>query len=180
MSTQCTICLCDYTEPVSIPCGHVYCLKCVSDHILSSSPDGFAASCPTRRTSFYIGKFFSFLSYRSSNPSLHNSTVTSFQAFKRRLDALEMRNSVLERENRALKAAVAKGEERAARNEKQFKVTGKKMARVRNSNKSVMSPPKRPRPDADSSSSTSVPSTERPRLPALQAFERIRWTKRSG
>ncbi|KAK0466902.1 uncharacterized protein EV420DRAFT_653384 [Desarmillaria tabescens] len=54
MSDQCTICRHSYTEPASIPCGHVYCLKCISSHILSSSPDGFTATCPACKTEFPI------------------------------------------------------------------------------------------------------------------------------
>ncbi|KAK0214888.1 hypothetical protein IW262DRAFT_1465671 [Armillaria fumosa] len=205
MSTMCTICLCDYTEPISIPRGHVYCLKCISDHILSSSPDGFVASCPTCRISFCIGKFSLFISLFSAvvHPILvlldpkslptqfHRYIIPSIQrvfvepdAFKRRLDALETRNAALERENCALVAAVAKGEERSARNEKQFKVPGREIARLCKIHESMMPPSKRPI-NADSSSSMNVPTTARYRSLAsssadLQAFARAHSTKRSA
>ncbi|PBK99832.1 hypothetical protein ARMGADRAFT_1059851, partial [Armillaria gallica] len=188
MSTQCAICLCDYTEPVSIPCGHVYCLKCMSDHILSTSPDGIAASCPTCRTTFCIVlpelKSLPTQFHRYINPSIRRVFVEP-EAFKQRLDALATRNAALERENRALVAAVAKEKKDLQEARKQLNVTGKKTARVCDSNRSIMPPSKRPRLDADSSSLISIPGTARHRLLALnsadlEVFARAHSTKRSG
>ncbi|SJL13700.1 uncharacterized protein ARMOST_17148 [Armillaria ostoyae] len=183
MSTQCAICLCDYTEPVSIPCGHVYCLKCISDHILSSSPDGFSASCPTCRTSFCIVlpelKSLPTQFHRYITPSIRRVLVEP-EAFKQRLDALEARNGALERENRALMAAVAKEKKDLQEARKQLKVTGKKITRVCDSNRSIMPPSKRPRLDANSSSSAIATARRRLLSSAnLEAFARAHSTKRS-
>ncbi|KAK0188558.1 hypothetical protein F5146DRAFT_1055754 [Armillaria mellea] len=185
MSTQCTICLCDYTEPVSIPCGHVYCLKCISDHILSSSPDGFIASCPTCRTSFCIVlpelKSLPAQFHRYITPSIRRVFVEP-EAFKQRLDALEARNAALERENLVLTVAVAKEKKDLQEARKELKMAGKKIMRVCDS-RSITPPSKRPRHEADSSSSITVPVTARRRLPssvALEVFARAHSTKGSG
>ncbi|SJL04171.1 uncharacterized protein ARMOST_07531 [Armillaria ostoyae] len=91
--------------------GHVYCLKCIPYHISSSSPDGFTASCPTCRTEFPIvlqelhslpKKF-----HRYVTPSIRRVFIEP-EAFKQRLNALEARNTALERDNGVLMAAVAK------------------------------------------------------------------------
>ncbi|KAF8347984.1 hypothetical protein F5887DRAFT_881457 [Amanita rubescens] len=57
MLANCSICLSAYKGPVSIPCGHIYCKKCLADHVNSSSGMGeITASCPTCRSTFYIVK----------------------------------------------------------------------------------------------------------------------------
>ncbi|PFH50288.1 hypothetical protein AMATHDRAFT_61336 [Amanita thiersii Skay4041] len=55
MSGNCPICLSALKEPVSIPCGHVYCTKCLADHVNSSNDsEEVTATCPTCRSEFYI------------------------------------------------------------------------------------------------------------------------------
>ncbi|PBK69130.1 hypothetical protein ARMSODRAFT_957460 [Armillaria solidipes] len=120
--------------------------------------------------------------HRYITPSIRRVFVEP-EAFKQRLDALEARNGALERENHALMATVAKEKKDLQEARKQSKVTGKKITRVCNSNGSIMPPSKRPRLDADSSSSISVPATARHRLLSsanLEVFARAYSTKRSG
>ncbi|KAK0437994.1 hypothetical protein EV421DRAFT_1972353 [Armillaria borealis] len=107
--------------------GHVYCLKCIPDHISSSSPDGFTASCPTCRTefpivlpevsasSFRVSVFSSLPQLHSLPNKFHRYVTPSIrrvfiepETFKQRLDALEARITILERDNGVLVAAVAK------------------------------------------------------------------------
>ncbi|KAK0466915.1 uncharacterized protein EV420DRAFT_1506106, partial [Desarmillaria tabescens] len=38
-----------YDEPVCTPCGYLFCLQCVTNHLSSTSPDGFTGSCPKCR-----------------------------------------------------------------------------------------------------------------------------------
>ncbi|KAF9466159.1 hypothetical protein BDZ94DRAFT_1252248 [Collybia nuda] len=53
MSGKCSICLSAFREPVSIPCGHVYCTKCLADHVnTSGNEEATSSTCPTCRTSF--------------------------------------------------------------------------------------------------------------------------------
>ncbi|TFK17055.1 hypothetical protein FA15DRAFT_676336 [Coprinopsis marcescibilis] len=55
--TQCSICLERFLDPVSIPCGHVYCSQCLVDHInssQSSNPRRLTSTCPTCRTEFQL------------------------------------------------------------------------------------------------------------------------------
>ncbi|KAK0202470.1 hypothetical protein DFS33DRAFT_1454743 [Desarmillaria ectypa] len=132
MSGQCTICLCDYKEPVSIPCGHVYCMQCLSEYISTSSRDGFMAKCPTCRTKFTIvipelhslSKQF----HRYVTPSIRRVFIEpnpseTYEELKHRLEVSEARNTTLERDNEDLmnscerymaeSAAHARGERRA-------------------------------------------------------------------
>ncbi|KAK0489278.1 hypothetical protein IW261DRAFT_405601 [Armillaria novae-zelandiae] len=117
MPDQCTICICDYTEPVSIPCGHVYCMQCLSDYISSSSSDGLTASCPTCRADFSIvvpelhslSKQF----HRYITPSIRRVFIEpnpseSYEELERKLEASEARNATLKRENRVLQKSCQK------------------------------------------------------------------------
>ncbi|KAK0438046.1 hypothetical protein EV421DRAFT_1906889 [Armillaria borealis] len=59
MGPQCAICLCDFTNPVCIPCGHVFCSECLTKFIAErsdtdSAEDGFKATCPFCREKFPI------------------------------------------------------------------------------------------------------------------------------
>ncbi|KAJ6488065.1 hypothetical protein DFH09DRAFT_381016 [Mycena vulgaris] len=49
---SCGICLSKLKEPVSVPCGHVYCTDCLTGHISATSPDGFTSTCPSCRETF--------------------------------------------------------------------------------------------------------------------------------
>ncbi|KAK0239226.1 hypothetical protein EDD85DRAFT_535103 [Armillaria nabsnona] len=117
MSDQCTICICDYTEPVSIPCGHVYCMQCLSDYISSSSLDGLTAACPTCRAEFPIvvpelhslSKQF----HRYITPSIRRVFIEpnpseSHEELKQKFEASEARNATLKRENRDLQKSCQK------------------------------------------------------------------------
>jgi len=43
-----------FKEPVCLPCGHIFCSKCLSDHINTPPNKGMTASCPECRTDFNI------------------------------------------------------------------------------------------------------------------------------
>ncbi|KAJ7696495.1 hypothetical protein B0H17DRAFT_1007612 [Mycena rosella] len=49
---SCGICLSRLKEPVSVPCGHVYCTDCLTSHVSATSPDGFTSTCPSCRETF--------------------------------------------------------------------------------------------------------------------------------
>ncbi|KAF7309914.1 RING-type domain-containing protein [Mycena indigotica] len=51
---SCSICLSKFKNPVSIPCGHVYCTDCLTNHVAATSNDdvGFMSNCPTCREPF--------------------------------------------------------------------------------------------------------------------------------
>ncbi|KAF6758992.1 hypothetical protein DFP72DRAFT_807131 [Ephemerocybe angulata] len=53
MSGQCSICLGEYDEPVCIPCGHVYCVGCITD-VVNRPDEAVTARCPTCRTEFHL------------------------------------------------------------------------------------------------------------------------------
>ncbi|KAH9832644.1 uncharacterized protein C8Q71DRAFT_262521 [Rhodofomes roseus] len=50
---SCGICLDDLKNPVSTPCGHLHCEKCLISHVEANS-DAITASCPSCRTAFPI------------------------------------------------------------------------------------------------------------------------------
>ncbi|KAG7094106.1 hypothetical protein E1B28_007722 [Marasmius oreades] len=55
MASQCSICLSSIKEPVSIPCGHIYCAECLGEYInAAASPNSYNSTCPTCRTEFPI------------------------------------------------------------------------------------------------------------------------------
>lgn len=43
-----------YKEPVCIPCGHVYCRKCLQDHVNVATNTTMKAQCPDCRASFEL------------------------------------------------------------------------------------------------------------------------------
>ncbi|RDB15372.1 Tripartite motif-containing protein 26 [Hypsizygus marmoreus] len=52
MSGECSICLTAFKDPVSIPCGHVYCTKCLADHVNAPGNNDLRSTCPTCRRPF--------------------------------------------------------------------------------------------------------------------------------
>ncbi|KAF8159360.1 hypothetical protein B0H34DRAFT_654936 [Crassisporium funariophilum] len=54
MPVNCSICLSIFKEPVSLPCGHIYCTKCLADHVNAPNNQGMTSTCPTCRTGFSI------------------------------------------------------------------------------------------------------------------------------
>ena len=42
----------------SMPLGHVYCTKCLADHVNTPGSDDITSSCPTCRAVFNIGKLY--------------------------------------------------------------------------------------------------------------------------
>ncbi|SJL04124.1 uncharacterized protein ARMOST_07484 [Armillaria ostoyae] len=117
MSDQCTICICDYTEPVSIPCGHVYCMQCLSDYISSSTPDGLTAACPTCRAEFPIvvpelhslsKQFHRYITPSIRRVFIEPNPLESYEELKQKLEASEAHNATLKRENRDLQKSCQK------------------------------------------------------------------------
>ncbi|XP_064805840.1 nuclear factor 7, brain-like isoform X1 [Oncorhynchus masou masou] len=48
---QCPVCLCLFTDPVSLPCDHTFCRTCISTHLLRSSAKS-QSCCPECRCPF--------------------------------------------------------------------------------------------------------------------------------
>ncbi|KAF5328510.1 hypothetical protein D9611_014382 [Ephemerocybe angulata] len=54
MSGLCSICLNEYDEPVSIPCGHVYCIGCIVGVANETEDEATTAKCPKCRDEFHL------------------------------------------------------------------------------------------------------------------------------
>ncbi|KAF5317892.1 hypothetical protein D9611_014861 [Ephemerocybe angulata] len=54
LSSECAVCLEEYTEPVCIPCGHLYCMKCVTEVVRYGG--GNFGKCPTCKRDFNLCK----------------------------------------------------------------------------------------------------------------------------
>ncbi|KAF6744022.1 hypothetical protein DFP72DRAFT_930548 [Ephemerocybe angulata] len=52
LSSECAVCLEEYTEPVCIPCGHLYCMKCVAEVVRYGG--GNFGKCPTCKRDFNL------------------------------------------------------------------------------------------------------------------------------
>ena len=48
----CSICLSTFTEPVTIPCGHTFCLECLAEHRRRTSSAATPSTCPNCRQDF--------------------------------------------------------------------------------------------------------------------------------
>lgn len=48
----CSICLSSFKDPVCIPCGHVYCKRCLTEHANAQGNSRLSAKCPDCRASF--------------------------------------------------------------------------------------------------------------------------------
>ncbi|KAJ7142185.1 hypothetical protein C8R46DRAFT_815002, partial [Mycena filopes] len=103
---SCSICLSNLKEPVSVPCGHLYCTECLTAHISATSRDGFTSTCPTCREGFNMvrpeltclpKKFHQYIV-----PSLRRVYISpadpspSKEALKRKLSVAEARVQQLE------------------------------------------------------------------------------------
>ncbi|KJA23485.1 hypothetical protein HYPSUDRAFT_215079 [Hypholoma sublateritium FD-334 SS-4] len=55
MPLQCSICLCTLKEPMCLPCGHIYCKNCLSDHVNVHTNPGMTSTCPDCRATFNLG-----------------------------------------------------------------------------------------------------------------------------
>ncbi|KAH9479197.1 E3 ubiquitin-protein ligase TRIM38 [Psilocybe cubensis] len=54
MPLQCSICLFAFREPVSLPCGHIYCKICLTDHVNVPTNKGMTSTCPECRKPFHL------------------------------------------------------------------------------------------------------------------------------
>ncbi|KAF6753470.1 hypothetical protein DFP72DRAFT_1170900 [Ephemerocybe angulata] len=53
--TDCSVCLQEYDDPASLPCGHVYCKKCITDVVnLQDEEDTNTGKCPECRREFNL------------------------------------------------------------------------------------------------------------------------------
>ncbi|KAJ7150860.1 hypothetical protein C8R43DRAFT_1005437 [Mycena crocata] len=51
---NCSICYDRFTDPVSLPCGHVFCRECIRRTVDSTKPTSIQHFCPTCRASYSV------------------------------------------------------------------------------------------------------------------------------
>ncbi|KAF8972775.1 hypothetical protein BDZ97DRAFT_1782608 [Flammula alnicola] len=52
--SQCSICLSTFKDPVCLPCGHLYCKECLSEHVNVPANQEMTSTCPDCRATFNI------------------------------------------------------------------------------------------------------------------------------
>ncbi|KAJ7117807.1 hypothetical protein C8R44DRAFT_879344 [Mycena epipterygia] len=107
---SCGICLSKLKEPVSVPCGHVYCTECLTGHVSATSADGFTSNCPTCRETFNMvrpeltclpKKFHQYIV-----PSIRRVYIdmSRHEGLRKKLSASEVRVKALEKDKERLMA----------------------------------------------------------------------------
>ncbi|KAH6915794.1 hypothetical protein BKA70DRAFT_1253784 [Coprinopsis sp. MPI-PUGE-AT-0042] len=54
MVPTCSICFGEFNEPVSIPCGHIYCFPCLNEYANGPTNEGLSIPCPHCRQEFQL------------------------------------------------------------------------------------------------------------------------------
>ncbi|OCH84504.1 hypothetical protein OBBRIDRAFT_741500 [Obba rivulosa] len=106
---NCSICLDSLKTPVSTPCGHIHCEKCLIAHVESNS-NGMTASCPTCRAEFCIAtpdlRFVSSKHHKFIMPSVRrvflDAPSTSTKTLEETITVLTNRVRELERDKTLL------------------------------------------------------------------------------
>ncbi|KAF7356444.1 Tripartite motif-containing protein 26 [Mycena venus] len=107
---SCGICLSKLKEPVSVPCGHLYCTECLTGHVSATSPDGFTSTCPSCRETFNMvrpeltclpKKFHQYIV-----PSIRRVYIdmSRHENLRKKLSASEARVAALEKDKERLMA----------------------------------------------------------------------------
>jgi len=102
---SCGICLDDLKNPVSTPCGHLHCEKCLVAHVEASS-DAMTASCPSCRAAFPVAlpdlRFVPAKYHKFIIPSVRrvfvDAPTESTQALRANVTRLEERVKSLEKD----------------------------------------------------------------------------------
>ncbi|KAL0953919.1 hypothetical protein HGRIS_005085 [Hohenbuehelia grisea] len=107
MVGTCSICLQCSSDPVSIPCGHIYCAECLSECV-NTEEDDFTAKCPTCRAEFTtVNPDLSLLPKKYHQyvlPSIRRLFIdmTEFEAMQRKTKDLEKKVRALEKDREQL------------------------------------------------------------------------------
>ncbi|KAK0239206.1 hypothetical protein EDD85DRAFT_534561 [Armillaria nabsnona] len=107
MAPQCPICLSNLADPVSTPCGHIFCSACLRMAVAQVT-NGFQAPCPCCRKVFHIA----IPDVQYLPPQFHPFVVNPIRSIyiatddpQDQLD-IRQRNESLERENRELRERI--------------------------------------------------------------------------
>ncbi|KAK0214870.1 hypothetical protein IW262DRAFT_1278429 [Armillaria fumosa] len=120
---NCPICLSDYKEPYSIPCGHLFCLDCLVEYISYSSRDSLTAKCPSCRDEFplvnpelrFLPKRFHRYMIPSIRPLFIGTSPSESEGLVQKVEALEARIDILKIEKYELRRSWEKVKADAAR-----------------------------------------------------------------
>ncbi|XP_030641407.1 nuclear factor 7, brain-like [Chanos chanos] len=82
---QCSVCLCEFTDPVCLPCEHIFCRRCITGHLRSGL--GQSAACPECRLTFTESNIQTSRAVRNMVDAA-KAHLTEHQALKMKADAL--------------------------------------------------------------------------------------------
>ncbi|KAF9530318.1 hypothetical protein CPB83DRAFT_810589 [Crepidotus variabilis] len=73
--SHCSICISSCTDPVSLPCGHIYCRQCIASYA-TTHRTALTAKCPKCREPFHLSALFGRLSIQTGCLKALSFTVT--------------------------------------------------------------------------------------------------------
>ncbi|CAA7261774.1 unnamed protein product [Cyclocybe aegerita] len=107
MTVQCSICLSTLKHPVCLPCGHLYCRRCLNDHVNVPGNHGLTSTCPDCRATFNLvvpdlnylpEKYHPFISHAVRRVYLDTSAYTDLQKQLKHVEARLARRIASEEE----------------------------------------------------------------------------------
>ncbi|KAF8202419.1 hypothetical protein BJ912DRAFT_441979 [Pholiota molesta] len=135
MTLECSICISAFKDPVCLPCGHVYCKKCIIGHVNVPTNMGMTSTCPDCRSTFHTvipdltylpEKYHPFVSPAVRRVYIDVSSHASLQKklgqAEKQIDHLRSKEAKLQNRNELLANALSTSKEKVHELEKAAQV----------------------------------------------------------